>query len=94
MTLGKLGTMYFGETPSAMNEFNVGVIPRRRKSARKPSREIRMVVGANSADPFDRIDTVGLAPEVRETLNAPKTRTQKSMAMVAKIEVCSSIFFC
>lgn len=75
-----------------MNEFNVGVIPRRRKSARKPSREMRIVVGANSADPFDRRDSDGSLPDVRETLNAPKTRTQKSIAIVAKIEMCNSSF--
>lgn len=87
MTLGKLGTMYFGDTPSAMNEFNVGVIPRRRKSARKPSNEMRIVVGANSADPFDRRGTVGPFREGRETLNASKTRIQKSIAIVAEIKV-------
>lgn len=75
-----------------MNVFKVGVIPRRRKSARKPSREMRMVVGANSADPFDRKVTVGLPSEVLETLNAPKTRIEKRIAIVAEIEVNSSIF--
>ena len=59
MTLGKLGSMYFGETPSAMKEFRVGVILRCRKSARNPSREMRMVVGAKLDDPFDRKDVVG-----------------------------------
>lgn len=65
----------------------MGVIPRRRKSARKPSREMRMVVGANSADPFDVTDSVGLLPDVRETLNAPKTSIQKSITIVAEIEL-------
>jgi hypothetical protein len=53
VTLGKLGSMYLGETPSATNWLSVGVMPRRRKSARKPSREIRMVVGAKVEVPLD-----------------------------------------
>ena len=38
--------MYFGETPLLMKESRVGVRPRVRKSARKPSKEIKSVVGA------------------------------------------------
>ena len=53
MTLGKLGSMYWGDTPSSMKLLRVGVKPRFRKSARKPSREIRMVVGAKFEVPFD-----------------------------------------
>jgi hypothetical protein len=45
--------MYFGEMPSAMSEFSVGVSPRFRKSARNPSREINMVVGAKRAVPLE-----------------------------------------
>ncbi len=51
--LGKLGSMYFGEMPSAMNEFRVGVRPRFKKSARKPSRDIKIVVGAKVNVPFE-----------------------------------------
>jgi hypothetical protein len=45
--------MYRGETPSLINLLKVGVRPRCRKSARKPSSEMRIVVGANSDVPFD-----------------------------------------
>lgn len=55
MTLGKLGSMYLGETPLAIKEFRVGVRLRCRKSARKPSSEIRIVVGANVTVPFDKL---------------------------------------
>lgn len=68
MTLGKLGSMYLGETPSAMNWFRVGVMPRWRKSARKPSSEMRMVVGANVEDPLDCRDRYCVACDIRDTL--------------------------
>ena len=45
--------MYFGETPEAIKAFKAGVISRFRKSARKPSSEMRMVVGAKICVPFD-----------------------------------------
>ena len=52
--LGKLGSMYFGETPSRMKAFSVGVKPLFRKSALKPSRDINIVVGAKLDVPFER----------------------------------------
>lgn len=64
MTLGKLGSMYLGETPSAMNEFRVGVRPRLRKSARKPSSEMRIVVGAKEDDPLDNSSVSSLLRDV------------------------------
>ena len=45
--------MYFGEMPSCINWFKVGVRLRYKKSARKPSSDMRIVVGANSEVPFD-----------------------------------------
>ena len=48
--------MYLGEIPSSMKEFKVGVMFRWRKSARKPSKEMRIVVGANICEPLDRSD--------------------------------------
>ena len=48
--------MYLGETPSAMKEFSVGVKPLARKSARNPSSDISIVVGANFDVPFERIE--------------------------------------
>jgi hypothetical protein len=36
-----------------MNLLRVGVRPRLRKSARKPSNEIKIVVGAKSEDPLE-----------------------------------------
>ena len=46
--------MYLGDTPSEINEVKIGVRLRSKKSARKPSREIRIVVGAKSEVPFDK----------------------------------------
>ena len=62
--------MYFGDTPSAINEFKVGVKFLFRKSARKPSRDMRIVVGAKAEDPFDKIlrGSLLFACEVRELL--------------------------
>ena len=45
--------MYFGETPSVTKRLSVGVMPLVTKSALKPSRDIRMVVGANSDVPLE-----------------------------------------
>ena len=42
-----------GDIPSAMKLFSVGVLPLVKKSARKPSSEIRIVVGANREVPFE-----------------------------------------
>lgn len=39
-----------------MNWFKVGVTPRVRKSARKPSRDMRIVVGAKVDVPLERRD--------------------------------------
>lgn len=54
MTEGKLGSIHLGDIPLATKEFNVGVSPRRRKSARKPSSDINSVVGAKTEVPLDR----------------------------------------
>lgn len=47
--------MYFGDTPERMKPFKVGVRSRWRKSARKPSRDIRTVVGAKTEVPLLRL---------------------------------------
>ena len=49
-----------------MKEFSVGVRPRRRKSARKPSNEMRMVVGAKIMVPLER--EAGMFFRLREDL--------------------------
>lgn len=72
--------MYLGETPSAMNWFKVGVMPRVRKSARKPSREMRIVVGAKVDVPFERRARCA-GRELRVTLYAPNERAAKSAAI-------------
>jgi hypothetical protein len=51
-----------------MNWRKVGVIPRCRKSARKPSSDIRIVVGAKRAVPLERSAAVGEIFVDRETL--------------------------
>jgi hypothetical protein len=53
VTLGKLGSIYFGDIPVSINLFNVGVSPRYKKSARNPSRDMTIVVGAKREVPFD-----------------------------------------
>lgn len=63
-----------------MNWFKVGVMPRVRKSARKPSREMRIVVGAKVDVPFERRDRCA-GRELRVTLYAPNERAAKSAAM-------------
>ena len=60
--------MYLGETPSEMSLLRVGVRSRLRKSARKPSSEMMMVVGAKSEDPLERRTTLGLWEDVWEAL--------------------------
>lgn len=55
VTEGKDGSMYFGETPARMKAASVGVRSRCRKSARKPSREMSRVVGANREVPLLRV---------------------------------------
>ena len=77
--------MYFGETPLAINLLRVGVRSRLRKSARKPSSEIRTVVGAKSDDPLDRRATLGLLEDMREALYAPRTRRMKNTAMAVEM---------
>ena len=57
--------MYLGETPLAMNSFRVGVMFLVRKSARKPSREMRMVVGAKREVPLERNVALMEASSVR-----------------------------
>ena len=61
--------MYCGETPLAMKLLRVGVRLRVRKSARNPSREMRMVVGRKVEVPLERMvgvfgDVVGVVCEV------------------------------
>jgi hypothetical protein len=87
VTLGKLGVMYCGETPLAMRELSAGVRPRSRKSARKPSSEITIVVGAKIALPFESRG-IGWMREARkplEALYAPRTRIRKRITMRAPI---------
>lgn len=89
MTLGKLGSIYFGDTPSATKELRVGVRPLSRKSARKPSRDIRIVVGAKLEVPFD---TVAVVPFLRfressDILNAPRIKRDKVIAIVTEMRV-------
>ena len=45
--------MYLGDMPSCINWFSVGVRLRYIKSARKPSSDMRMVVGAKREVPFE-----------------------------------------
>ena len=63
--------MYFGEMPSAMNEFSVGVIFLYKKSARNPSREMRTVVGANKEVPFDSVARAGGGLRLQDILYDP-----------------------
>lgn len=58
--------MYFGETPSSMKVLRVGVMPRCKKSARKPSREMSIVVGAKVDVPFESSLKAALALEFRD----------------------------
>lgn len=85
---GKEGSMCLGETPLRMNEFRVGVSPRLRKSARKPSSEIKIVVGANVCVPLESVlaidggaSDIGLALLDCEALYAPYTRLRKARVM-------------
>lgn len=78
--------MYFGETPCLMNEDNVGVRPRWRKSARNPSSEINIVVGANSCVPLERVFAKELSLDPVESLEcdalyAPKRSARKATMM-------------
>ena len=52
---GNEGVMNLGETPERMKEFSVGARLRARKSERKPSSEMRRVVGAKLCVPFDSV---------------------------------------
>jgi hypothetical protein len=81
VTLGKLGSMYFGEMPSCTNWLNVGVMFRKRKSARNPSSEIRIVVGAKSDVPFDTIVAADLLAAGIERRYATTSRTTKKAAI-------------
>lgn len=75
--------MYLGEMPSCMNWFRVGVRLRYRKSARKPSSEIRIVVGANIDVPFDSRGGSALLSRGVERRYAAARRTTKSVTMAA-----------
>lgn len=73
--------MYFGEMPSWTNWFSVGVRFLNRKSARKPSREMRIVVGAKSEVPFDIRVTAPLTSFGVERLYVAARRTTKRTMM-------------
>lgn len=60
VTLGKLGVMNRGESPEATKAVRVGVRCRERKSARKPSREMRIVVGRKACVPLESVAGRGL----------------------------------
>jgi hypothetical protein len=66
-----------GEMPSCMNWFSVGVRSRYRKSARKPSREIRIVVGAKSEVPLDIMVAASLISWGVESSYVAARRTTK-----------------
>lgn len=81
--LGKEGVMYFGDTPCLMNEDNTGVRSRRRKSARNPSKEIRIVVGGKSCVPLESVfamafDLSPAGPLECDALYAPKRSPRKA----------------
>ena len=82
VTEGKLGSMYLGEMPSATNLLSVGVRSRYRKSARKPSKDINMVVGAKSEVPLDTRAGVCLRDAGRDTRYAAKRRITKRATML------------
>lgn len=70
-----------------MNLFSVGVSPRYRKSARKPSKEIKIVVGANSEVPLDTIVaalTSGLGVETRYAAASRMTKRTMMAMYVAR----------
>ena len=75
--------MYLGEMPFCMNSFSVGVRPRYRKSARNPSREIRMVVGAKSDVPLDSIAAAEIRGFGFETRYATPSRIMKRTTIAA-----------
>lgn len=94
VTLGKLGSIYGGETPSAISAFSVGVRPRSRKSARNPSREINMVVGPKRAEPLEsrcweeceaRKPLEALYAPSRNIRNKTKTAAKTSANLVPEI---------
>ena len=83
VTLGKLGSMYLGDIPLSMNFFRVGVNPRYTKSARKPSNDINMVVGANKDVPFETIVGTERISDGVETRYATERRTTNRTTMLA-----------
>lgn len=91
--LGKEGVMYLGDTPCCMKDFNVGVRPRCRKSARKPSRLIRIVVGAKSCVPLDKVLAAyvdfDLAVVKRVALYAPYAKAKNAEMM----RICKRVNF-
>ena len=66
-----------------MKEFSVGVRPRWRKSARKPSKEMSIVVGRNVDVPFDnaereidfRVDNVARYAAYKRNMNRAMIET-------------------
>lgn len=82
VTVGKLGVMYLGDTPFRMKELSAGVRPRFRKSARNPSSDIRIVVGANRQVPLDtKFCVLG---GFRDARYAPYAIARKRMTMSAR----------
>lgn len=78
--------MYFGEMPSATNWLSVGVRLRYRKSARKPSSDISIVVGAKREVPFEIAVAVNAATWLLEELEsryiiASRTRKKHTIDM-------------
>jgi hypothetical protein len=91
VTLGKLGSIYCGEMPSATSLLRVGVNPRLRKSARNPSREINIVVGAKRAVPFDNNVLEGLDVwKCVDALYAPKRKIRNRTKIAAKAKASLS----
>lgn len=69
--------MYFGDIPFSINLFKVGVRPRYKKSARKPSSDMSIVVGAKSEVPLDFIVAEEGLEEGLETWYAIAKKTKK-----------------
>lgn len=92
--------MYFGEMPSATNWLSVGVRLRYRKSARKPSSEISIVVGAKREVPFEIAVAVNAATWLLEELEsryiiASRTRKKQTIDMYIQARRhCFDLFVC
>jgi hypothetical protein len=69
--------MYFGEMPSCTNWLSVGVRFRYRKSARKPSSDISIVVGAKREVPFETRVVVKTASWLSDGLESRYTSARR-----------------